>query len=138
MNRFVEYRAQIEREREFDHRVETIKKKLRFKSMRMLNNESSSFSWQKSKFEDIDENSDGEEVRYKVQMVKQQDRTNLMELNAFLSSEDDSSTESRRSAQTAAEEINLSYRIPTNLPSIGKYSSVSIFSNLKISKSCVC
>ena len=141
MNRFEEYKIQLECERNFDDRVETVKKRIGAKFIDTLNISPKSSSERRTiarskdnlNFGDTDENSDGEELSSKVRMIRQQDRLNLGELNSQQKLEYSFLHKTSGRAITV-EEISLRYKIPTNLPDIPRPFKVSSSQNLQISK----
>lgn len=86
MKRFYEHQTHA---RNFDHRIQTVKKQLGPKFMVSLNsprlfcdtNRESMLGSHKEPFEDTDENTEGEEVRHKLKSInQQQDKKNLTAL----------------------------------------------------------
>ena len=121
MDRFVAYKCRIEAERRIDQ-IQTTQNSIGPKFMRNFHQlqytlRKDSFSGFTDDFGDIDENSEGEEVKFKVRMIHQQTRANLKELNAPQRSEYDDLLINKFRKLKPAKEMCLKYKIPTNLPS---------------------
>lgn len=92
MERFREYQAPGATERNFDARDRTVQKQIETKFMKTLHKRwpsrgPSFFLGSQDNCEDIDENEEGEEVSYKLQMINyNQEKSILSELNTTTTS----------------------------------------------------